>query len=162
MNFVLLMLILDPSLLLRPPAIGSGLAADNSFFLSNNLASVKGRLVKADGSPVLGAVVMVDNYSGQNDNIFYGSHSSINRDGSFEIAGIPSGATNYCIAVEPLALDPYGSEYAITEELYYNFTRGFSSGWLDSGNTLTAERTSALQFLLSAGDIKDLGVIVVP
>ncbi len=116
--------------------------------------SVSGRLLTATGAPVVSALVTVDDGDATNS-IFYSSHTSINRDGSFTVAGIPAGS-GYRVSVEPV--NPLYANRITTHidcfETPASFTEGFYSG---ADSVITTTSGSAAGFSLSSTESRDLG-----
>ncbi len=156
-NLLLLANMCDSCSFTASPAAGTGLATSAAAMTNASLATVRGKVVTAAGDPVVGAVVMLDNGS-INDEIHYGSHTSINRDGSFEISGIRISDGPFYLSLEPLDEEFY---QRIDEHLLcFHTPASFTSGWYaGDGNTITVTRISCTTFTLTAGQVRDLGTI---
>lgn len=119
--------------------------------------SIRGRIVTSAGSPVVGALVIAEDNAGVNTT-FFSTHSSINRDGTFYLSGIPAATVK--LAVEPIYSDYYNR---IDTHLDCFMTpRSFTAGWARaSGQTITTTRASGSNFAITNGAVTDAGTIII-
>jgi len=123
-------------------------------------ASVKGKALTRRGAPVVSALVIVDD-AVKGDNVYYSSHTSINRDGSFQISGIPTGP-NYTLSIEPLNImyNNHIDNHIDCFQSPISFTEGYYTG---SGNQITTVDSSAESFALNnQNEVLDLGTFKLP
>lgn len=137
------------------PGLSAGAATSGSLI---NVGSIRGRVTTSAGLPVVNALVLVED-GNQTDSTFYASHSSLGRDGSFEIAGIPVGAS-YRVSVEPLNL-AYAGRIDSHIDCFLSpvaFTYGWYAG---SGTTAASTYGSAAVVATTANVRNDIGTLVI-
>lgn len=157
-------LISNPCNTVAPPAAQSALPTGTLV----EAASITGRILKSDGTPVVGALVIADGGpAGSSPNAtdleHYSTHSSINSDGTFTLSGLPTAAAGaiYRIAVEPVH-DNFSGRIDTQLDCFLTPST-FTPGWYAGADaTVTTDAASATTFtLLSTDDntVKDLGTI---
>ncbi len=126
---------------------------------NNTVGSVKGKVQLTTGVPVVNALVIADTGTTSDAN-FWSSHTSINRDGSFLISGIPPTGT-VRLAVEPLSSTFYGR--IDTHIDCFLSPLSFTSGWYVSNGTAAAAASpgSGTTFAVTGGAVTNLGTITV-
>lgn len=123
--------------------------------------SIRGRIVTSAGSPAVGALVIATGDGPIGATEMFSSHSSINRDGTFYIAGIdPLVSASVKLAVEPIYSDYYNR--IDTHLDCFATPRSFTAGWArNSGQTLTGSYASGSSFTITAGAVTDAGTIII-
>lgn len=122
------------------------------------VGSVKGRVITTTGAPVVNALVIADGGT-QVDANSWSSHTSIARDGSFLIAGIPTGAGALKLGVEPVQSTFYGRIDTHIDCFMSPLT--FTSGWYQTGGGTTSSYAGASTFTVSGAGVTNLGTITV-
>ncbi len=143
-------------------------SAVSSSALPANYASVKGRLLTTTGQPVVNALVVLDEATSVSDQYYYSSHSAVNRDGSFVIAGFPFGAgfpvasPQFRLSVEPIHTSMY--QRIDTHIDCFMSPANFTAGWYKgAGNSIISTVGSATAITgFSTNEVRDLGTIYVP
>ena len=124
----------NPCNRVAPPGANAGAPTSSALL---NVGSLRGRVQDTDGTPVLNALVLVEDGPQSADSTYFSSHSSLSADGSFEIAGIPVGST-YKVSVEPINT-AYYSRIDTHIDCFLSPTT-FQYGWF-AGDGVTAART---------------------
>ncbi len=122
----------------------------------NNRATIQGRILTAAGAPVVSAVVIAR----QSSTVFASTYSSVNRDGSFILAGVPAGGADYKIAIESIDSDFAGR--VDTHIDCFQTPASFTDGWYTgSGGALsTSESSGSTVTVSSENTTVDVGTIL--
>lgn len=132
-------------------------SAQASGGMNNAGGSIRGRIMTSASTGAVGALVIAEDNAGVGTN-FYSTHSSIDRDGTFFIAGIP--ASTVKLAVEPIHSDYYNR--IDTHVDCFLSPRSFTAGWSrGNGATTTTTRASGSNFVITNGAVTDAGTIVI-
>jgi len=132
------------------------LASAQPVGLMVGAGNITGRLVTASGQNAVSQLVIAEDTANPGVN-FWSSHTSVNRNGTFEIAGIPSGTT-VRLSFEPIASMYY---YRIDSQIDCFMTpASFSPGWASTnGSSITPGKTSGATYLITSGTTIDVGTI---
>ena len=138
------------------PSLASAQAAGG---MNGAGGSLRGKILTASSTGAVSALVIAESNAGVGTT-FFSTHSSIDRDGTFFIAGIPASASPVKIAVEPIYSDYYNR--IDTHIDCFISPRSFTSGWSrGNGATTTTTRASGSNFTITNGAVTDAGTIVV-
>lgn len=121
--------------------------------------SIRGKILTASSTGAVSALVIAESNAGVGTT-FFSTHSSIDRDGTFFISGIPSSVSPLKVAVEPIYSDYYNR--IDTHIDCFISPRSFTSGWSrGNGATTTTTRASGSNFTITNGAVTDAGTIIV-
>ncbi|MCR9144015.1 MAG: carboxypeptidase regulatory-like domain-containing protein [bacterium] len=129
-------------------------ALHSSTVLSGR-ATIFGRVATLTGAPVVAAVVIATSSATNH----FSTLSSVNRDGTFYLSGLPTGAT-YKVAIESINSDFQGriATHVDCFQTPSSFTDGFYAG---SGVSLVSTSGAGTDVVLStANELRDLGTIL--
>lgn len=122
----------------------------------NNRATITGKILTAAGAPVVSAVVIAR----QSTTIYASTYSSVNRDGSFILAGLPAGGANYKIAIESIQSDFAGRVDSHID--CFQTPASFTDGWYtgDGGTLNTSESAGSTVAVSSENTTVNVGTIL--
>lgn len=158
LGLLLLVYLSDPCNQISSPLLTSAQATNTSALGSGegNMGVVRGRVTTSSGSSVVAANIAAEPVGSPGTSLV-STYSSVNRDGTFLLSGIPAG-TNYRIAVEPI--DPEFDQRIDTHIDCFQSPKSFTSVWIPaSGSEGTSFSTGARSFNVSAGETLDTGTI---
>jgi len=158
----------DPCYNLSRPLLSS---AQPTITTLANVANLTGKIVDDSGNPVVGSLVQLNDPdpasylvgTPPNDidtfpTYFFSTHSSIDGDGTFFLAGVPTtSVTNYRLSLEPLSSDfDYGIDFHLD---CFKSSQDFMEGWYDGVDSITNSEPTVGNVDISSGGTIDLGVI---
>ena len=129
-------------------------SAQPSGTMTGVAGSIKGKLLTRAGTPAISALVIAEDNAGIGVN-YWATHSSINRDGSFQISGIPGGTT-VKLSFESILSDYNGRIDGHID--CFKTPSTFTAGWA-TGGTLTTARASGQNFAIVNATTLDAGTI---
>ena len=145
----------NPCNRIGPPNAAAGAATSGALI---GAGSLRGRVRTTAGAPVVNALVLVED-GNQADSTFFASHSSLSRDGSFEIAGIPVGAS-YRVSVEPINTAYYSRIETHIDCFLSPAT--FTYGWYAGNGAGVASSFGAASTVSTTANVRnDIGTLVV-
>ncbi|MEQ9364931.1 MAG: hypothetical protein RIF32_11840 [Leptospirales bacterium] len=134
------------------PTVASALHSAASL---TGRATITGRIATLTGAPVIAAVVVAHSSSANH----FSTLSSVNRNGTFYLSGLPTGAT-YKVAIESINTD-FRGRIATHVDCFQTpaaFTDGYYAG---SGVSLVGSEAAGTGVTLStANEVRDLGAIL--
>ncbi|MBL8019856.1 MAG: hypothetical protein JNM27_09340 [Leptospirales bacterium] len=131
-------------------------SAQGTGSMGGAAGSISGRLLTASGAPVVSALVIAED-SGSTGITFFSSHTSIARDGSFLISGIPGGST-VKLSFEPI---DSGFKNRIDKHIDCFMTPStFTVGWApNTGSSLVSTKGSGRTYTITTGATNNAGNI---
>lgn len=149
----LLLIASNPCNSTASPTIASALHSASSL---TGRATITGRVATLSGAAVVAAVVIAQSSSANH----FSTLSSVNRDGSFYLSGLPTGAT-YNIAIESINSDFQGriATHVDCFQTPSSFTDGFYSG--PGGTLVSTSGAGTTVNLNTANEIRNLGTILI-
>ncbi len=117
--------------------------------------NIRGRLLTRAGQPAVSALVIAEDNANVGT-IFWSSHTSLNRDGSFQISSIPNAV------VVKLSFEPISSTFDNRIDRHidcFKTPATFQAGWANSSGTLSTSRASGQNYSIVGGSTIDAGTI---
>lgn len=142
----------NPCNFIAPPTLASAMHAATNLA---GRASITGRITTQGGAAVVAAVVIAQSSSVNH----FSTLSSVNRDGTFLLSGLPTGAT-YKVAIESIDSDMAGR--IATHVDCFQTPASFTDGWYaGNGVGLVSSQAAGTNVTLNtANQIADLGTIL--